>query len=569
MKTKFLYLLTAAFALGTAGCKEGGEGPTPKPDPVTLDIRYRGLLDNELTVEDISAEGYEFTVSVTSNRDWKFVEGEGDVFTGLAVSPESGAANETVSVTISVPACTADDMPASGDDDNENLRRKKLLFRTVPRDGEESLMRTVTISQLADGGVKSEVIALETSRMEYALDRHGNGTGSYWLAFQFDNEDGTRSEINLECISDFAQDFLLAEPAAGTYEFADTGAKFTITEYSEFIPDVSIYREHLKITAGRVTIEREVAGDYIVKMDITASNGENSVELAAEYCGAIYPVFFAEVDGDRTGLTDWNEVAVERFKGSGGMWEIVMGNTVDGTSLRLVINTEADLETPPTGSFPMAAAARAGQAGTTEPASMYEFDDYSWGCWYHGIYDTQEHVTVDYPNLQYGVPGRGGVDIAKEGDLYTFTFSFEGPDGHVVSGSCRKEIRTVDPNSFSIDFTSAKNGGYIDTNPMIEFLWDGAADGEKLTLDMYVQANPPQMIPDGTYTFIRQYDVVGTFSHYSSLVTGTGQGQKSFTPDGGTATFTKTAGGYRVVFDIHFEDGRTLKCTYEGPIAES
>jgi hypothetical protein len=574
MKIRLFTIVGAlALALIVSGCKkEPGTTPTPPPDPdaATLDITYEGTVNNSLTIGNIPAEGGEYTISITSNRDWELIEIDDDILLGMSISPKTGVKGEATPVTITVPANSVGDLPIP--DDDGNARSEGLEFRTIPEGDEQPLSRTVTISQLAaPGGDEEEVIRLETARFEYVWKQYGEGTGNSWISFQYKDENGIRSEINLDCVLNFHQDFLQVVPASGTYKFSTGHEKQTFTERSEFVPDVAQYVVNTKVSGGEMTLARDASGKYDISMELTIGSGENARNLKAEYEGGIYPVFFPEVSTDAAGLNTWSEVTVDRFKGSDNMWQIEMKGKSAGNKdihVRLAINTETGLAVPPTGNFPMAAAPRAGVAGTAEPASMQNYDDYDWGCWYWGDYAAQEHATVDYPDVQYAVPGKGSVNITKEGDLYTFAFTFEGPDGHTVSGSCQKEIETVDPNTISIDFTAAEYS-VSGTCYTVTFTWEGAANGEKLSLDMYGNMADVTPIPDHTYSFIDQFDVPWTFSSYGGLTTGTGQDQSTVDPDGGTVTFTNTGGdNYKVDFNIHYNDGRTLKCTYQGEIVE-
>ncbi len=558
MKKNLFYLFAAAFMLGVTGCKDPGSDP----DPATLDITYEGEVNNNLTIGDIPAAGETYTISVTSNRDWEFVEVEDDIFIGLSVSPKSCTKNQTVTVTITVPANVVGDLPIP--DDDGNARSKELEFRTIAEGEETALTRTVTISQLAadNGGDDPEVLILESARFDNFKNAYGSDRGVYVLMFQYQNEGGFTQEVRFELVSEYNEDILRMDLAKGEYSYATTHAKGTMTERaSVLLEPYKLGGSEIVITGGQATI-----GDDLVEMSLELENGET---MTAKYEGPIYPSIYPDVAENVANLTDWDEVSF--FEGGEGVWKITMKNTDNNTSVNLMVNTEAGLEDLPVGNFSMASTPRAGVAGTAEPASMMftsnNLHSYDWGCWYWGDYDWTWDIYYGSV-VQYAVPGEGSIDISKEGNIYTVNFTFAGPDGKTVSGSCQKEVEVVDPNAFYLDFTSAKNEGYSDINPMIEFYWDGAANGEKLLLDMYVQANPPQMIPDGTYNFIDDYNVTGTFSGYGGLTVGSGQDQRTKSPDGGNVKFTKVGDNYKVEFNVHFDDGRTLKCTYEGPITE-
>lgn len=572
MKKVTLWAL-AAILSGAVGCKPGTEVPGKRTADPTLEISRNGTVDNDLTIDDIPAAGGAYTVTIDSNRNWEYIEiddnsGPDHNQLSCIVSPKTGPADKATTVTITV-------SPNTGGE-----RSTELEFRTIAGTGtrtrtspvtEEPVVRKIALKQLAaNQQPEPQKIEIETARMEYVFDKYKNNTGSYWLSFQFKNEDGTRSEINLECISTFNPDLIQARPDAARYDFAtsDFAATRTSTfsENSEFIPDVTQYQFHSGITAGSANIEYG-NGVYKVDMALMIGSGDGAKTIAAGYEGPIHPIFYPEVSGDTVGLDNWDEVTVDRFKGSATMWEIVMKNSADNTSAKLLINAETDLALPPVGNFPMAATPRAGVAGTAEPASIYGLDDYDWGCWYWGKYAAQKHIKVNYPDVQYAVTNNGSVDISKAGDVYTFAFTFAGPDGRTVSGSCQKEIAAVDTNSFAIEFTSAK-WSVSGNNYTLDFFWDGAANGEKLGVDLYVE-NGALPIADGTYNFNDGYDVPWTFSDYGTLNIGVGEDWHSISPDGGKIGFTKIDGGYKVDFNIHFEDGRTLKCTYNGPITAS
>ncbi len=125
-----------------------------------------------------------------------------------------------------------------------------------------------------------------------------------------------------------------------------------------------------------------------------------------------------------------------------------------------------------------------------------------------------------------------------------------------------------DPNAFSLNLTSAEYILYSDINREITFYWEGALNGERLLIDLNIPAGSTDIFPDRTYNFADEYNVEGTFSDFSSITTGENFGQTTVYAEGGTVKFTRVGDNYKVDFNVRFEDNRTLKCTYEGPIIE-
>ncbi len=398
MKRFLCFCFSAAAGLILAGCP--GSTVTTSPDP-TLDITYNGTVDNNLTIGNIPVEGGEFVISVKSNRDWKFIEVEDDIFLGLSVSPKSGTKNETVSVTITVPANVVGDLPIP--DDDGNAREKTLEFRTTPEGDEEPLIRTVRLSQLAGNGdgPQPDMTLLKAARFDNYQNAYGTDRGLYLLMFQYDNEAGFTQEVRFELVSEYNPDILMMDLANGTYEYSTSHDKGTMTDNASIILDPSrIAGPEIKVTGGSVTI-----GDGIVTMNLDLEDDE---KFTAKYEGSIYPHLYPDVTADTTGLDSWDDVRINEFKGYSNMWEIVMRNTANNTSLRLVVNTQAGLSALPTGIFPMASTPLEGVAGTAEPASMLgigNIEDHDWGCWYMCDYDGWKWSDYYGFYAQYAVRG--------------------------------------------------------------------------------------------------------------------------------------------------------------------
>ncbi len=119
---------------------------------------------------------------------------------------------------------------------------------------------------------------------EYYFDNFENGTGNFGFSFFSYTEEGLIG-LYVDIVSDHFEDYAKAIPETGTYNYATSHAKFTITEDSYF------YREsddqELLISDGSFALTRS-GSRYTIDIELELEDGKT---LKCDYTGNIYPFF--------------------------------------------------------------------------------------------------------------------------------------------------------------------------------------------------------------------------------------------------------------------------------------
>ncbi|MDR2890920.1 MAG: BACON domain-containing protein [Alistipes sp.] len=569
---KIFTLALAALSLGLASCSPEDNNPTPpEPGKPTLEVSIEGG-GNSLIVNDMVAEGDEYTLTVSSNLDWT-AAGTADEW--LTVAPAEGFADEDAegdtetTVTITVAA-----------NDSEETRTAEVVFTTT---GDEPLTKTVTFSQLAkteEEPEPDEPIAITEARMDH-VGKNGS-FNIYGLMFHFDNQDGTRSEIRLELTGEEFDDFLNDVPAAGTYEYTESFEARGLAPSSYFYPDADLDTGSLDypIVGGKAVIAAE--GDqYTIEMELSVAGG---TEIQAIYEGPLRSHVWPEgVEGD-TATTDWSDVTAEKYLGRNNMWRVAFENA-SGISVDLVVNTAADLEELPVGNYAMASAARAGVAGTAEPASEPSRGNFQ-GCWLRGDYDWQWNPDFSADKAgQWAIAGEGFVNITKEDNDYTIAYEFRDVDGNTISGSWTGELYEAQVEEFGIEFSnrnfniSDNSYGEGTAGLSLSFShWDSATQ-YSYTLNIEAAStlmdwndsdvmNGLTTIPAGNYSFDENFAANHTLGTFGTFTVSASDDRLNslynLSPTGGSFTVTHTEAGMLFEFDVLMNDGRRFVCDWEG-----
>jgi peptidoglycan hydrolase-like protein with peptidoglycan-binding domain len=297
---------------------------------------------------------------------------------------------------------------------------------------------------------EDEITAVFTEAVyEYHFDAFENGTGNFGFTLLDRAGDGV-TELYVDIVSDNFDDYMEALPVAGTYNFAKSHDKFTITEDSYFYSASDGSEMDLSITGGTFTFARTGAM-HTIAVTLELDNGK---VLKSNFKGEIYPFFGGreEIEAEFNEM-EYSGAEAYKIPGHDGMWQFLLEGEPDDYSeveVCLTINSDPDLPGFPTGEFPMAARVRQGIPGTAEPSSMYYDDIDFYGCMYNYYTDSS-----DFSYGLWAIPGEGYVNISEYVPFPTpdgyappvgheIVFSFTLPTGKTVSGSYTGLVFQVD-----------------------------------------------------------------------------------------------------------------------------